>query len=157
MKKGFTLVELMVVMFIVASLLAIVYIDVLSSQRKATVTSDSTQLIADIKSQQLKAMGGQNGGVAMASPSGIAFSGNTYTLYTGAKYQSSDPNNFSINLDTNLQLISSFSGNVLTFASGSGEVADFSSGSDTITIVNSFSQDKKVIKLNRYGVITALN
>jgi len=156
--RGITLIELIIVMSVVVILLTFVTIDILGSQRKASVTSSSILLVTDLRAQQLKAMVGENGGASIASPSGIYFSGgSSYTLFSGVTYKPADVNNFTINLDSNIQLISSFSGSVIYFASGSGEISGFTLGSDTLTLKNSFSGDKKTIKLNRYGVVTNVN
>lgn len=154
---GFTLVELIVVIGILATLLTFVTLDVLGSQRKASITSSANLLISDLATQQLKAMAGANGGASVASPSGIFFGNHSYTLFSGVTYRSTDPNNFVVNLDSNIEIISSFSGSLINFASGSGEIAGFVPGYDTIVLENTFSRDKKTIKLNRLGVVTSIN
>jgi prepilin-type N-terminal cleavage/methylation domain-containing protein len=150
MKRGFTLVELIVVMSILATLLTFVTLDVLGSQRKVSVTSSANLLISDLAAQQLRAMAGGNGG-------GIFFGDHSYTLFSGINYSSSDANNFIVNLDPNIQLINSFSGSRINFASGSGEISGFVAGSDTVVLQNMFSRDKKTVKLNRLGVVVKVN
>lgn len=159
MKKlpGFTLVEIIIVMGIMALLLGLVVINLTSPIHRVSLTSAVNLLTADIEQQQIKAMSGNNAGASIASPSGILFNQYSYVVFTGQSYRSSDPNNFTVKLDPGLKFTSSLPGNTLKFASVSGEVVGFSLGNDTVTLSRTDLTESKVIKFNSYGIITSVN
>ena len=156
-KSGFTVIELVIVMAIVALLTGLTTINFIKPQTSATTQSAINTLIADIKEQQIKAMAGDSEdstGATPAQPHGIYLEANKYTLFRGASYNPSEPNNFAVNLETGLTLSTTFPSSQLVFTKRSGEITSYSAGSDTITVTNSQSGEQKTITINRYGAIT---
>jgi len=98
-KRGFTLIEVMLVMAIFSLLMGFVTINLLRPQNKASVDSLSTQLIADIKQQQLKAMVGDSEGQATSQQFGVYFESDGYTLFRGSSYSASEASNFEVTLE----------------------------------------------------------
>ncbi|HYK09106.1 MAG TPA: prepilin-type N-terminal cleavage/methylation domain-containing protein [Candidatus Eisenbacteria bacterium] len=146
---GFTLIELLLAMSIAAILLGFTTFSLMSAQRSTSAATAEESLIADIKSQQIKAMNGIHG----SGNFGIHFTGsNTYTLFQGGSFvgaSSTSP----VTIDDNISFtctVGCASGDMV-FTKVNGEI----SSPTTITVVNTAGTESKTIIFNRYGVITA--
>lgn len=114
--KGLTIVELLVVMAIAIILWGISTIVFIRPQEVVNLDATVATLTADMKAQQTKAMSGDAG-----SDYGIHLETNSYTLFVGSTYDSSDPNNFAVNVDNPIQITDvTFPGSNLIFQKGSG-------------------------------------
>lgn len=151
MRKGFTLIELVVTMGILVALLSIATINLSGTQAKTSLQSATEVFIADLKSQQLRSMVGEDGGGGSASSYGVHFEPTSYTLFRGSSYSASDPNNFTVILPANTQFIPVNSD--IIFGIGSGEI----SGNTVIAIRRGSGGDLREINLNKYGVVEAVN
>lgn len=150
--KGFTLVELTLVMALFALLSGFALMNISRPQTDASLDASVQAVIADIKQQQLKAMTGESGDASTSQPHGIFFENNRYTLFQGATYDSGDSNNFQIALRPNVRI----SANTLPsatalFAKRSGELPG---GPYTLTIVNDAGDEAVTLTVNRLGGIT---
>ena len=161
MKKklsGFTLPELIVVVGILMILLSISSINLLTIYGKTSLGTKLSTLISDIKHQQLKSIVGDTEGETSAESYGIYFEQNRYTLFKGSSYSASDPLNFIINLESDLQFSNiAFPQSQLVFSQGSGEISAYTSDTDTVTLTNIRTSDSKTLELNRYGVVVTIN
>lgn len=153
--KGFTLVELAVVIGILATLLGIVTINLLHAQNNTSLSTSLDVLLSDIREQQMKAMIGDTGGRSSGSAYGIHFSGNQYMLFHGTTYTTADttikiegPIIFTNVLFPNANLI---------FSKASGEITGFSSSTNAVTMRNTADNREKTIHFNRYGVVTSID
>lgn len=135
--KGFTLIELLLVMGLVAVLSVFTTINLIRPQTKASLDITITTLVSDLRSQQTKAMIGDTG-----ISFGIQFNPQNYVLLNDS---------FSVSLDSNLSLTTTFPSSQVNFARVSGEVSGFVDGSNTITV--SSGGESKTITVNRYGVV----
>lgn len=148
-QKGFTLIEITLVMAILFILFGFATFNLVGQQRSVSIQTTADTLISDIYSQQNKAMVGQAG-----SSYGIYFEINKYTLFQGDIYSQNNPNNFIVNMDPGYSMVSvTFTNNTIVFASGSGEINDYALNKDSVTVQNDTSADSKKIKLNRYGAV----
>lgn len=138
--------ELIVVMGVVAILLGIGAQSLVGSQHRVSVTSSVSQIIADIKLQQSKAMWGDTEGRASADNYGVFLNSNQYILFHGSVGNSDD---VLVDLDNNITV--GPDGRFFIFAKGSGEIMGYDSGADTITI--SSPTDSKTLEFNQYGVV----
>ena len=153
--KGFSLVELLIVMSVLIILSSFAAINLLKPQSQSGINAAATELSADIKSQQIKAMDGDNDGSGGASSYGIYFQNTSYTLFKGSAYSAADPNNFEVTLDNGVTITGiNLPGSVLVFDRRSGEVSGFSAGHSSVEILNPASGEQKVITVNKYGAIT---
>jgi type II secretory pathway pseudopilin PulG len=144
LSRGFTVVELIIVMGMMVTLTGMVTISLLTSQRLATLSATIMTLESDIKQQQLKAM---DGDISAGAPSnyGVHFVADKYTLFKGSSFDSSS-DNFVVDLETNISLTTPGD---LIFTKGSGE----SNGLSAITLQDTFN-NHKTLTINSLGVIT---
>lgn len=150
-QQGFTLIELGVVLAIMIILLTLSVVSITTVQQQAYLSKSLEVLLSDIKLQQTKAMNGQTDGESTTYRYGIYFDTDTYTLFRGDTYNSSDPFNFTVSLDGQLTFSSvTFPNSQIVFEKGSGELVGFTPGSNTITL----SEDPTTITVNQLGVIT---
>ena len=156
-QKGFTLVELIIIMGIFSFLLGFITINLINARKQASINATITTLTSDVKQQQVKSMLGDNSGTVSNNGYGIYFEPNQYTLFKGSSHSPSDNLNLVIELDGLEFSNVSFSGSKIVFLPGSGEVEGFIDGSNTITIRNIQSNEEKIITINRYGVVTGVN
>lgn len=147
MQRGFTLVELVVVISIIVTLLGFITISLVRSQQSASLTSVEEILLADLKQQQLKAMIGDTEGRETSDQYGIHFDPNKYVLFHGT-YSAEETSNSVINLDNNMQFNSPLSD--VIFSRISGEI----SPAVIIELQDNTNSKLKRIYLNTLGVIT---
>lgn len=152
-KKGFTLVELLVVMGIIGVLLAVSSLLLLNLIPKASLTTQAEKLVAELRNQQLRAMTGQVGSAGTVQSQGMYFTSDRYVLFSGASYNVADPENFEIILDQPLQIESTLLNQQVVFLAGSGEIDGYDSTQDRITIRNPSSNESVSIEFNQYGII----
>lgn len=153
LSRGFTLIELMVVMGIFALMLGFASINLLRPQTQASLDTTVKTLVSDIRVQQIKAMAGDTQDTGSALDHGIYLESNRYTLFRGA-YNPTEPSNFIINLETGLQLTTTLPSSQIVFSKRSGEISGFVAGQNTITLQNTQSAEQKIITINRYGAVT---
>lgn len=151
LEKGFTLVEVSVVAAIFFALVGLATVNFFKFQHQSNLTGTVNSFLADMKEQQIKAMVGDTDGTASTSAFGVHFESSSYTLFR----KSYGTNNFVISLPSNINIIATQSAVQVVFASGSGELA--STTSATVTFKDSGDSSQKVVILNRYGVVTAVN
>lgn len=151
-RAGFTLPELVIVMGILAVLFGIVSQSLLGGQHQVAVNSSLSQLIADIKLQQSKAMWGDTEGRATTDNYGIYLNSNQYILFHGSAYPSGNSDDVPVDLEPSVTVSPQ---QAFIFAKGSGEIMGYDSNADTITI--SSPSDSKTIEFNQYGVIVSQN
>lgn len=145
MKKGFTITELLVVMGVLAVLFSLTSVILVGAFRKGTATDDSDVLISDIRSQELKAM-------TTASYFGIHFEANSYTLFKGSSYSSSDPSDFVVALGGGDKFANvTFPSMQIIFLPVSGEIQNWNTSTNQISIKDAGNTVVKSLKLNRYG------
>lgn len=153
-KRGFTLIELLLVMSVMAILLGFVIVNVLGTQRRASIDSSVDQLVSDIKQQQIKSMVGETtGGNGLY---GVHLGSSAYSLFRGVAYSSSNSANLNIAADGILTFTTTFPNADVTFATASGEIVNYSGTQNTITLSDGQGQ-QKTLTLNSYGTIVSIN
>lgn len=123
--KGFTLVELLLVIGIFGLIATISSMSFFSTVKQTDLSAAESILIADLKTKQANAMAGSTD--------------TTWSLATATS------------LPQGVVLTTSFPGDSITFESGTGEVVAYSPDTDTLTL--SASNGSKIIELNQYGTI----
>lgn len=154
MRKGFTLPELIVVMGILAILFGFIIVNIAGIQRRVALDTTMTKFISDLKSQQVKAMGGIIE-TPITSHYGLFLDSNRYILFQGSVFDPLDSSNFVIDLDFNIQITPS---QAIIFQPRSGEINGYDSGfASTIVFENTTVGQTLSLTINRYGVITQTN
>ena len=145
MKSGFTFIELIIVMGVFALTIALFSLNYFSSTSKTSLGATEDLLIADLKSQQARAMSGEGQNGVQVTGWGIRLDNNSSYVMI--------PDNYTVTLPTGMSITTTFQGNTINFLRGSGEISSFMQNQDTLTL--SFAGDSRIIKLNQYGVIIA--
>ena len=157
-RRGFVLIELIVVFGMFAVLIGMTTLNVLGSKRTATLTGVVDTLVADLRSQQTKAMSGVTQGGVSQSGYGIRFAANQYTLFKGTAYNAGDSDNVIVPIDARTTFSSiSLPDSSIVFLAKSGEFMGYATASSTLTVKQTDSNDTKTIQFNHYGVITSIN
>jgi prepilin-type N-terminal cleavage/methylation domain-containing protein len=150
--RGFTLVEVLVVMGLSAILFGLASINLIKPQTTATLAGTTNTLVTDLRSQQIKAMSGDSISASSAQAHGIYVQSNQYTLFKGTSYSAGDTDNFVVTLDAGVTLSSTLASGRVVFTKATGAFTGFSGSANTITVTAGGSS--KVITLNRYGSVS---
>ena len=153
MARGYTIIELLVVMGMFAIFFGFASLNLLSVRSRTSLATTVDVLVSDLRTQQVKAMNGDTGGGPVDINYGIHFSSNSYTLFKGT-YSLGDPANFIVNVDE-ASIDTTFSPpDEIIFNKGSGEVVGSTPAS--IRLSSNSSSASKVITINRFGVVTSV-
>lgn len=155
-EKGFSLIELILVMGISLALFGFVSLNLVNSQRINSVNSLRDSLISDMASQQTKAM--QGFGPSSGTSYGIHFLPDRYILFRGNVYSAGDTYNFAVQLDQGISFTDiTFLNNSLIYSPRSGDISGFIDGNNTVTIRDTEGSKAETASINRYGVVTGVN
>ncbi len=155
--KGYTFIELILVVAIISILISFIIINLSTSKERASMSSQVTTIIADLKTQQLKSMVGDTSGTGTISTYGIHFYTDHYDLFHGT-YTQGNSSNFTVQLDTSLNLSSiTLPSSEIDFNNGDGSVTNFVAGQNTITVQDTTSGNQKTITINQWGTILSVN
>ncbi|MBI3443437.1 type II secretion system protein [Candidatus Woesebacteria bacterium] len=156
--KGFTITELIIVMAVFSILFTFATINILGVKTRSALNSATTNLVTELKSQQLKATTGETEGTGTRQNYGVYFEVNQYTLFRGSTYVAGSLSNFVVSLPDQIEfsniLLPSSS---MVFAVGSGQVSGFVPGSNSLTLKDTSSGTTKTLSINELGVITNVN
>jgi prepilin-type N-terminal cleavage/methylation domain-containing protein len=154
-QRGFTLIELMVVIGILGILIALVSVNLSKVQTGASVVSKTAEVAAEMRGQQGKAMAGDAENTGGSIAYGIHFDADKYVLFRGTVYNASETSNVVFTNESGVTFTNIlFPGGDLVFDKVSGEVVGYTAGQDAVTVVHTASSDQKTITVNKYGVIT---
>lgn len=134
---GLTIIELIVVMGIIMTLFVIGSITFIKPQQKANIDAVVNTLIADIKSEQTKAMAGD-----LSSNFTILFESKSYNI---GDYKVSLPESIEIKNIT-------FVDNKLIFQKGSGEF-NYSGNQNSLVVSTETGDEPVQIIINKYGAV----
>lgn len=150
-ERGFSLVELLLVMGVAAILFGLTTVNLVNVQHHTTIATATESLVADMRSQQIKAMAGKTTSSGTGDKYGIHFDGtSTYILFHGT-YAAGSPDNVAVTPDQAI----AFTANPaeVTFSQITGEIG----ASQTITAKYISGSETKTITMNKYGVVTGIN
>lgn len=154
--RGFTLIETLLVMGIVAVLAGIASLSLGNLYPQADLSTSLDVLMSDVKTQQLKAMTGFAPDLPQVMAHGIFFESSQYTLFAGDSYNPADPTNIVVTTSNNITIgTASIPSNTLIFSPGSGEVQNYTSGA-SLNLTEANTGRQKSLNFNAMGVITSL-
>ncbi len=156
-QAGLTLIELLLVVGILATLVAIAFVSIGNIHIISSGNSVSVVFMSDLKNQQIKAMAGDTEGRGVPDNYGVKIFSNRYVLFHGLSYDQNDTTNFSVPIDDNQRVSTTFANATIVFASESGELLNFVTNQDTITFTATPSGQVRTIKLNKYGTVISNN
>lgn len=150
-KRGFTFIEVVVVMGVMALLFALTAPDLFKLQDRNSLQNTTTELVSLMRQQQFTAM--NSGQIA-----GIHFTQSSYTLYTGDTFVPSSQENtvHTLSYPLAFSVIDFADGNV-RFASGSGEMIGYTATTDTVILTDTVHLIEKSVRLNALGIPTIGN
>lgn len=153
-QAGFTILELLVVMGIIASLFGLATINLVRAQHNASVSATVDQLVSDLRVQQTKAMMGTKDTTGSANSYGIHVTGNSYSLFQGTS-DPADGSDFTVT-PTGVTFTTNLPNSILVFGHMSGEFSNYVTGPYSITVKNVNGTEQKTLYINRYGVVTTI-
>jgi len=143
--KGFTLVELLVSIGILAVIFAIVSLNISPVPSNSLLSASIDLLTSDIRAQQTLAMTNN-------SSYGVRLESDSYTLFKGSSYVQGSAGNFVVNLDSGIVITNiTFPNSVIVFSPGNGDVSGYTGSQDGFTISSTTTNKSSVIKINKYG------
>lgn len=147
-----SLIEIIIVIGILTTLIGLASTSFVPVRNKASLETDITTLLTDLRSQQTSAMVGDTQGTGSNIDYGVHLETTSYTLFRGIIYSPSDPSNFKVNLDDGINMTSTtFADQKVVFTKGNGEIVGFTDGQNTVTLKNTLNNEQKTIIINRYG------
>ncbi len=138
-QSGFTLLELILVMGIVAILYGISSISLSRLIPRAAVRNTAETLRSELRLLQARAMQGDIGLEGGPSEFGVRFNGDRYTFFEGPNYSPSGLSNVLTIMEEVVEISTTLPNDTLIFEQGSGEVSGYVVGQDTVTLVNAES------------------
>jgi len=154
---GFTLVELIITTALFLSLLALTIPNLLGARKQVEVRGSVGTILADIRSQQLKAMLGDTEGRATTDYYGVHFENASYTLFHGTSYSALESTNVVIPLSEELQFSPvSLPDSSIVFIKGSGEVVSFDPNANSVSLMNINSNETVSLTFNTFGLVTGV-
>lgn len=149
--KGFTLIEIVIVMAIFAMIITLSSVSLLTSQRQSLVSSTVDTFIADARHQQVRAMTSDSNGNSF----GIYFSsdGKSYTLFTGTSYTAGDSSNYQVTIPSSVSISAALLPITIVFNQKDGTIGSATS----IKFSNNYGPENKTIHFNTLGVIDQVN
>ncbi len=155
-KQGFTLIELIVVLGVAATLMAFASSNLLNFQRHTHIATTISTFVTDWYAQRQRAMIGDTQGRSSTDSYGIYFQTGQYTLFHGATYNANATDNIVIPFESPIQVSSTtIPSSTVVFTKGSGEVVGYVSTQNSMTLTNTSSNEQVTIVFNQYGTITS--
>jgi prepilin-type N-terminal cleavage/methylation domain-containing protein len=156
-ENGFSILEVVLAMSLLAILMGIATINLFSATNKTYQNTATAILYTDLKSQQIKAMNGDTNGSGTTGAYGVYFLPTQYILFQGITYSPSNPTNFAVKIPDDVKFTNIlFPNSQIIFASGSGEFANFANGQNSVVINGTGgSLGQKTVTINRFGVVTS--
>jgi len=154
-QTGFTLVEVLICVIIIAILFALSSISLGQPQSNVTVASATNQLLSDLRAEQLLAMAGDQGTTTSQQPHGIYVQSTSYTLFSTSTYSAGDSNNFVVTPSNGITFTTTLPSTQVVFSKGSGDVSGFVNGSNTISVVGATGGVNKTITIGRFGALSS--
>ncbi len=156
-QKGYTYLEVILVMAVMTILLGFITINLLNAHKSTSQSTSITAIASDLRNQQFNAMVGSTEGRTTSDSYGLYITPTSYVLFHGTAYSPSDTSNLTVNIQNGFQLTTTLSNSLIIFSHGSGEVKNYNANNNTITLTDTTNNTQKTLRINQYGVVTQVN
>jgi len=148
MKKAFTIIEILIVISIILilSVMATIGFSNMRINKAIDITAqDILFALEDAKSQSLSGKGGEN--------HGVYFGANSYIFFNGSSYSASDPENKTVTIDQNLEIVNTATNSSIIFSRITGNA----NGSSSVIVREKNDTDNlKTITIGALGDINMI-
>ena len=137
-KKGFSLVEILVVIFIMMALMVLGFINYRNFEKNVSLSSSANQIISALHLTNERTISSSDNLVH-----GIHFTSSTYILFASSTYSASDPKNEVFNLPSNIEISEiNVGGSNVVFDRLTGKTSNF--GTIVLRIISQPSETRAV-------------
>lgn len=152
--KGFTLIEVAIVMALFAIMAGLIATNLIRPQAQASLNSTYPTIYADIKSQQVNAMAGSTRGETSSQDFGVYFDVNSYTIFTGTSYIPGESGNLTVELASGLEFSNiTLPASQVVFTSNTGVFSGYIPAQDSVTLTHNTTNESLTFTINKYGGI----
>jgi prepilin-type N-terminal cleavage/methylation domain-containing protein len=147
MKKGFTIIELLIVITILAIISAVVLTSLSSINTSQAIDKDAQAIVAYLDQAKSNTLASKD-----ASQYGVRFASTTITLFKGSTYNSSEPENrtYLLNPATIIKTVSLTGGGLdVVFSRLTGETAQ----NGTILVSSTRASTTRTVTIYKTGAI----
>jgi type II secretory pathway pseudopilin PulG len=157
-ESGFSFIEVIIVIAIIIMLVAMASTSFTPVRSKTSLDTVIVSLLAELKSQQIKAMTGDTERTGVNSDYGVYFENDRYVIFRGSAYSPSDPSNFAITIGEPIEFSTiALPSSSVVFTQKQGDISGFSASNNSITLTDTSTGNQKTIFLNKHGVIYQIN
>lgn len=153
--RGFTLVEVLIVMFIFGTIIGMPMIFLYGIGRSDQLTATTREVVAVLNEAQTNSISGKSVDGAQPSSYGIYFQPTYYVLFAGSTYNGADPNNQRTDLPSGVTFSQiQVPASQIVFDKVSGQVISFDPSQNFVVLKESNSGETKQITVSKVGSIT---
>ncbi|OGY22661.1 MAG: hypothetical protein A2126_01585 [Candidatus Woykebacteria bacterium GWB1_45_5] len=153
---GFTLIELILVLALLTTVLAVATVNLFKPASQAKIDTVATDVTSILREAQNKAINTDTGGGATSSEYGVHFEADKYTLFKGSVFNPNDPTNFVVDTPQAITIAPNLTSNNVIFQRISGEVLGFDDSRNTVCVRESALNKTVLIRMSFVGVIDVL-
>lgn len=162
--RGFSLIELILVIALLSIILGITTVTLFRPVAKANLNTVSTNIFSLLREAQNQAINTDTSGDPQSNEYGIHFETDSYTLFKGSTYISSDSSNFVVTTKNNISISPSLpcpsppeDCNNVVFEKISGEVLGFDPTKNTVCVTETGTNKQVLLNVNFVGGISVQN
>lgn len=159
--RGFSLIELILVIALLSIILGITTVTLFRPVAKANLNTVSTNIFSLLREAQNQAINTDTSGDPQSNEYGIHFETDSYTLFKGSTYISSDSSNFVVKTKSNISISPSLpcpappgDCNNVVFEKISGEVLGFDPANNTVCVTETGTNKQVLLNVNFVGGIS---
>lgn len=151
---GFTFIELLISMAIVAVIMSFAAVSLNNLVPKAQLATSLSQMVVDIQNQQYHVMTGEVD-ETVGLTKGVQFAENSYTLFNGDTFQANHPSNYTVELPPTVKIRNvTLPNNTIIFSPLSGDCQNCPNGEEVgFEVGDENSSARAIMVVNEFGVL----